>query len=81
MRFGLYTVLRACVGSKSISFTQGRKLNMMDICCGLGTVSLAGQALTKAVTSTAPTDKRGIQVRHLVPAYSVCHQGHGKSLV
>ena len=54
---------------------------MMDVCCGLGTVSLAGQALTKAVTSIAPTDKRGIQVRHLVLAYSVCHQGHGKPRV
>ncbi len=34
----------------------------MDVCCGLGTVSLAGQALTKAVKAAAPDDKRGIEV-------------------
>lgn len=35
---------------------------MMDICCGLGTVSLAGRALTNAVKAAAPDDKRGIEV-------------------
>ena len=36
---------------------------MMDVCCGLGTVSLAGRALTEAAQAAAPDDRRGFEVR------------------
>lgn len=41
---------------------QGRPLRVMDVCCGLGTVSLAGQALSEAVRETRPGDRRGFEV-------------------
>ena len=50
------------MGVMSFSWTQGREMTMMDVCCGLGTVSLAGRALTEAVRSAAPDDRRGFKV-------------------
>jgi len=44
----------------------------MDVCCGLGTVSLAGKALSKAVAASAMGDTRGFKVAQPTP--------HAKSL-
>lgn len=42
------------------------------MCCGLGTVSLAGKALSKAVAASALGDTRGFKVAQPMP--------HAKSL-
>lgn len=46
---------------------QGRPLSVMDICCGLGTVSLAGRELTRAVRAKHPWDNRGFAVQTRLP--------------
>ena len=48
----------------------------MDICCGLGTVSLAGRELTRAVRAKHPGDKRGFTVQTRLPS----QPSHAQSL-
>ena len=48
---------------------QGRSLSVMDICCGLGTVSLAGRELTRAVRAKHPWDNRGFAVQTRLPQH------------
>ena len=42
-------------------------MSVMDICCGLGTVSLAGRELTRAVHAKHPWDTRGFTVKTRLP--------------
>lgn len=47
---------------------------MMDVCCGLGTVSLAGRALTEAARATAPDERRGFQVATCVSLLGIAEE-------
>ena len=64
---------------------QGRPLSVMDICCGLGTISLAGRELTRAVRAKDPQDKRGFMVYTRLPqqlshATEIIHRDSSKLL-